>query len=131
MKPLIFSFLTASDNTTAVDESILQYDKDLQLSIVKETKQPAFDHLNLRTMTDTKTANEGCDSDRSLEHSFPTPTVDNMKLTNDLGILLSTKTITLSVEVSDEDHGPKMAKLMLGTMTMTRTNMEASDSDKQ
>lgn len=128
MKPLILSFLTLADESNVTDEEILEYDEELQLSVVKQTREPAFDHLSLRTLTDTKTYNEGSDSDYSANYKASSCCPELQKK---LHTQLSTKTITLSVEVSDEDHGPKMATLMLGTMTMTRTNMEASDSDKQ
>jgi hypothetical protein len=129
MNPLILHFRTISNERSNVDESLLEYNSQLQLSVIKSSGLPAFDYISLKTMTGTKAHNEDTDSDYA--HSKITPNLNsaNVNLENDLAILLATKTVTLSVESTDADTGPKMNKLLLGTMTLTRANTESTDSD--
>lgn len=102
----------------AIDQSLIEYDKDLNLSVIKGTKTPALKAAKQATETFTKTTGEGSDSDRDGGQLF--------------SALLTTNTQTrVSHEASDSDR-QEVAVLnsMIVTSTNTFVNQEVSDSDK-
>jgi hypothetical protein len=112
MRPLIFDFL--EETTNQILENPFEYSSELNLSIDKETRQPAIDYHSLDTQTFTKAGEEPTDSDHNLTRSY-----------------LDTQTDTLNrLESSDSDQDIRSASL-LDTMTGTRTNDECDDSDSQ
>lgn len=119
MQPLIFNFFETPSNTSECSTALLEYDSHLQLSVLKGTKAPAFDQIEMGTQTMTKTWGEASDSDDTsqLEDLLVTSTysaTDNE--TNDTDVdppsevnlhlrnLMSTMTMTLSIEQSDSDR---------------------------
>lgn len=113
MKPLILNFLEKPP-LSKLETSMIEYSKDLNLSVVKGTKTPAITYVNLDTNTFTKTEGEDSDSDKSsyLMSLLDTSTAkltqneltDSDNDFNSLMKLMDTKTITESVEVSDSDR---------------------------
>ncbi len=113
MKPLIIKFCESPSEGVVTDNSLLLYDSDLQLSVIKGSKLPAFDAINMSTETFTKTTGESTDSDPSTISSASlgalTYSANNSKMTeNDsdkpkLKNLLATKTLTETKEASDND----------------------------
>ncbi|MEM6540089.1 MAG: hypothetical protein AAF634_02965 [Bacteroidota bacterium] len=110
-RPITFNFLEKSDEV-GLEESLLYYDEELNLSIDKESGQPAFDVLNMDTSTGTKVHNEVSDPDNTLNPIYLdtlTRTNTEMESTdtdaNYLGLakLMDTSTFTESSEETDSD----------------------------
>lgn len=109
MKPLIFEFLE-TPTAEALDFSLIEYDPDLNLNVVKSTGIPAIDHLHIGTETFTRT-DEVSDSESSRIHE-----------------MMSTETFTkVSGEESDPDT-PSI-RLLMATETITTSREEGSDHD--
>jgi len=112
MKPLIFEF-KESPTGEALDYSLIEYDKRLNLSVNKLTGQPAIETINLETETFTKTQGEGADSDR-----------------DGLSMLMDTETRTFThSEASDSDKDRTALQNLMDTTTLTESS-EATDQDK-
>lgn len=112
MKPFIFQF-KEQPNQDSSDFSMLCYDKNLNLSIDKNTGEPAIQALQMATETMTKSNGEIADSDQSY-----------------LTRLMGTESVTLvNNEASDADHDRIALSMLLGTETETRTHIEQTDSD--
>lgn len=74
MRPLIFEF-AEQPSSESMDFSIIEYDNNLNLSIVKSNGLPAIECLDMETETFTKTQYESSDSDRdSLRFLMDTET---------------------------------------------------------
>jgi len=101
-----------------VDSSLIEYDKELNLSVIKGTKTPALQIAQQATETFTKTSGEGSDSDRDSRQ--------------DISILMGTSTQTrVSQEASDSDRDQRQdLRILMGTSTQTYVKQEVSDSDK-
>jgi hypothetical protein len=115
MNHLILEFAeTPNQENVALD--VVEYDSDLNLTVIKGTKTPAVLFDDQATNTFTKANGEGADADKQLSDA--------------VGILLATSTQTrLLNESADTDPRTKLAR-MLDTSTKTFTNTETSDSDK-
>jgi hypothetical protein len=112
MRPLIFEF-KESPTGEAIDYSLIEYDKSLNLSVNKMTGLPAIDTINLETETFTKTQGEGSDSDR-----------------NGLSKLMDTETRTFThSETSDSDKDRMALQNLMDTTTLTEST-ETTDQDK-
>lgn len=115
MKSILLQF-AETPTMEDIDFSLVEYDPELNLNVLKNTKVPAINFTDSGTETFTKTTGEDSDADRNVE--------------SDLSYLLDTSTQTRVInEVSDEDRGNPLANLM-ATTTITLVNSEASDSDK-
>ena len=116
MKPFIYNFLEKSREDFSDTMNLLEYSKDLNLSVIAGTSDPAINLNSLSTQTFTKADGEGSDADQN-------------HVTKNA---LSTQTQTRADrEVSDADHDRFFAKVqqLTGTSTVTLVNLEASDSD--
>lgn len=99
-----------------IDLSIVEYDNELNLNVIKGTKIPAITFMDQATETFTKTAGEGADSDRDLNCT--------------IAAMADTSTQTkVSNESSDSDTRQSLIQL-LDTSTQTFVRSEVSDSDK-
>lgn len=119
MEPLILKFKEVPCNQE-IDYSILEYSEKLNLSVLRESKQPAIDYLSMETETFTRTLNEVSDSDKS-------------ELQRKLSTLVDTATHTYTqLEATDADPSSYVFKnLFMITDTTTLTEaVEGSDSDK-
>lgn len=113
MKPLILQYLEKPVRGN-FNASLLEYDEKLNLTIDKKTRKPAISYLNLETETFTKTFSEESDSDRD----------------NNMAIYMGTVTQTFTqLEGSDDDNDLRMIKQMMSTRTITES-VETADSDK-
>ena len=116
MEPLLLKF-KEKPSEKSLDYSILEYSKELNLSVLKASNQPAVKYFTLGTETFTKTTGEGADSDLSnangrvkslLDTSTETlaggePSDSDYSNSAKLKALLDTTTITESVEDTDRD----------------------------
>jgi len=102
----------------SVYSSLIEYDKELNLSVIKGTKTPAIKAAQQATETFTKTQGEGTDSDRDTHYSF--------------AVMMATKTQTrVSQEATDSDRDIRQdLRTLMGTSTQTFVKQEVSDSDK-
>lgn len=114
MRPLILQF-AERPQASELDYSLIEYSKELNLSVVRGTSDPAITHVNLETETFTK-SHEVSDSDKDLGARF-----QNLLDT-------STRTFT-STESSDSDADRYMMQRMVDTKTITES-IENTDSDK-
>ena len=88
MKPLILQY-TEKPLIDSFDNSLIEYDDILNLSVDKITKRPAISFLNMGTETFTKTYDELSDSD-----------------TDRISYMMGTSTQThYQTEGSDDDKG--------------------------
>lgn len=64
MEPLILKFkeLAILDDLNSLN---VEYSEELNLSVIKQSGQPAVTHMNLGTETFTRSQGEGSDADRS------------------------------------------------------------------
>jgi hypothetical protein len=117
MKPFILKF-AETPSQKSLDYSLVDYSKELNLSVLKNTNIPAVKFMTLTTETFTKTEGEDSDSDRS-------------SLKNKLRSLLDTSTQTFTeTEQSDTDKNRlERLRMLLDTTTLTES-VENSDSDK-
>lgn len=101
-----------------VDCPQIEYDKELNLSVIKGTKTPALKAVQQATETFTKTQGEGTDSDRDAHHL--------------LSVMMATQTQTrVSQEATDSDRDIcQNLRTLMGTSTQTYVKQEVSDSDK-
>jgi len=115
MKPLILEFKETPEFKN-LDYSLIEYSKQKQLSVVKNTEIPAISYVSMDTETFTKTSGEPTDSDNDLRFS--------------LKRLLDTRTDTFTeTEPSDGDDNYSSLKLLMDTQTITES-VEPTDSDK-
>lgn len=112
MRPLAFEF-AEKPKSVELDFSLIEYNEQLNLSINKQTRQPAIDVLNLETETFTKTQGEASDSDHN-------------GISNFMGTETSTFT---STEQSDSDRDKLSLLALMDTTTLTEST-EATDQDK-
>jgi len=112
MKPLILQY-TEKGNNENYDFSKIEYDNQLNLTVDKNTRQPAIDYLNMSTVTGTRTYSEESDSDKE-----------------NTNIMMGTLTKTsYQMEGTDDDAGFNSIKAMMETTTLTMVSQESSDSD--
>ncbi|WP_313157061.1 hypothetical protein [Sphingobacterium multivorum] len=113
MKPFIFQF-SERGVEEGYDLDLIEYNKELNLNIEKESGFPAIKVLDLSTETFTKTENEVSDSDN-----------------NYLNRILETETLTaINNEDSDSDNNNyRKIKQLMETTTATRDFTEVSDTD--
>ena len=120
MKPLILEYSeTPSGSDSDIDFSVIEYSKELNLSVLKGTNMPAVNYLTTDTVTLTKSGGEGSDND-SESH-----------ITKNLNMLLDTSTRTLAggEGSSDNDQDRSNIKNLLDTQTLTE-RVETTDRDK-
>ena len=99
-----------------VNSSLIEYDKELNLSVIKGTKTPALQAAHQATETFTKTSGEGTDSDRDAR--------------NVMEAMIATSTQTrVQHEASDSDKDRHHLSSLVATRTLTESS-EAADSDK-
>jgi hypothetical protein len=115
MKHMILEFAELPANQE-IDFSEIEYNSNLNLNVFKGTSIPAVNFADQATETFTKTAGEGADSDRDLNHNFK-----NLAVT-------STQTHAHN-ETSDNDRGFQNLVFLSATQTLTETT-EPTDSDK-
>jgi|GEM_PF-630952 len=116
MKHIILQF-TESPEQPDISMDLVEYDKLLNLNVVKGTKIPAVTYTEQATDTFTKTYTEGSDSDRDLQ--------------NELEDLMATTTATRTYsEALDSDPRMHSIQSLTDTSTQTFVNVEQSDSDK-
>lgn len=111
MKPFIFQF-KESPTVAHIDFSMIEYDDSLNLNVLKETRQPAIEVVNLETQTFTKENGEGADSDRDVYR-----------------MMADTATMTFSHESSDSDAQRMSLHHLMDTATLTEAS-EVTDQDK-
>jgi hypothetical protein len=112
MKPFILEF-TETPIGESPDYNLVEYDNSLNLSVHKETRQPAIEIISMETETFTKTQGEGADSDR-----------------NGLSLIMDTETRTYTnTESSDSDRDRTSLQMLLDTTTLTESR-ESSDQDR-
>jgi hypothetical protein len=111
MKPFIFNFKETPTGEN-MDHTTIEYDDKLNLSVIKKTRQPAIDVLDMATETFTKAQGESSDTDKSYMNKLmdtATKTFsggeesDSDKETSELLNLVDTTTITESSESTDQD----------------------------
>lgn len=114
MRPLVFQFL-ASPSEKVLDHSMIEYDANQNLSVIKNTQIPAITFANMDTETFTRTQVESSDSDRpDIDCLIDTAThtlvnaeqVDSDQGIGDILALMDTSTITESAETVDQDKPP-------------------------
>ena len=112
-----YFLLAFAETPTAepIDASQIEYDRELNLSVIKGTKTPALKAAQMATETFTKSV-EATDSDRDAR--------------NVLAAMMVTSTQThANQEVSDSDKDRHHLSSLLATRTLTETS-EVADGDK-
>jgi hypothetical protein len=118
MRPFIYNFLENPKMTDSDDAmNLLEYSKDLNLTVLKGTSQPAIHLTSMGTQTFTKASQEDSDSDQDYQ------------LLSQLSKLGTGTQTRQQMESGDSDHHQSIISLM-GTHTLTETQREASDSDR-
>lgn len=117
MLPLILAYAEEPALSNAAGPDQLVYSPELNLTVLRATREPAIAVGYLETETLTKTMFETSDTDRTAE-----PT-DHRRL---LDTATETRTRT---EVSDTDAGYHPLRTLLDTATFTLVRQENSDSD--
>ena len=115
MKPLILDFAEVPERID-LDNSLLEYSEELNLSILKSTKEVAIEKVYMETETFTKTIGESSDTDNN----------------DDLCRLMDTNTKT-AVKTEDPDPDPSVyhaLKNLMETTTYTFTQTEETDTDQ-
>ncbi len=139
MKHLILQF-AETPNQENIDLSMVEYDPQLQLTVIKGTKTPAVNFDEQATNTLTKTVGEGADADRDTRHNvrvmLATSTqtrVHNESADSDprrkLSSLLDTSSDTFTRTASDGDKDLRDISYLAATCTLTESS-ETLDSDK-
>lgn len=140
MKPLILDF-AENPELIDLDTSILEYSEELNLTVLKSTKEVAIEKVYLETETFTKSFGEGSDTDQDndLAHLMETSTktaVENEDSDTDQSLyphlthLLESTTFTFTnFEETDTDKDISKVKQLMETRTITENKGEASDSD--
>lgn len=108
MQPFSFQFKHYPTGES-FDQSLIEYDETLNLSIDKATGKPAISELNMATETFTRN-DEAADSDD-----------------RGISLMMATSTETKSGESSDTD--PFRVGMLMLTSTTTFVAHEAADSD--
>lgn len=117
MKPFLLLEFVETVTQEDVDMSIVEYNYDLNLNVIKGTSMPAVKQVNLGTETFTKATGEGSDSDRDLSRN--------------LTILMATSTQTRQmIEGIDSDKRARDLQCLMATRTLTEVRSESSDSDR-
>ena len=107
---------TETPTADPIDSSLIEYDKELNLSVIKGTRTPALQAAQQATETFTKTSGEGTDSDRDAR--------------NLLSAMIATSTQTrVQQEASDSDQDRQHLLSLVATRTLTESS-ETTDSDK-
>jgi hypothetical protein len=142
MQYLLLQFAEIPDGED-IDTSMICYDYDLNLNVIKGTNIPAVTFSDQATETFTKTYGEAQDSDKDLQYHHLHSLLDTATATrtqmegtdrdkehNNLATLLDTSTQTfVHSEVSDSDKNFKDLSFLSATRTLTET-VESVDSDK-
>lgn len=114
MKPLIFEYLESS-SLNGIGTEKLEYSEFYNLTLLKNTSEPAIKILNMDTTTFTKSSMEQTDSDldynRDIKNIMDSATgsrsndepSDSDKDNSELMKLLNTRTMTEAVEPTDSD----------------------------
>jgi hypothetical protein len=115
MKPLILNYLEEPKGSILSFDDVI-YSKELNLTVFKDTHEPAIKHARMATETFTRTLTEESDSDR-----------DRLKFATSI---LDTSTGTfVSTETSDSDNDRQKLLDLLDTTTLTES-LEDSDTDR-
>ena len=115
MRPLILEFAETPELKN-LDYSLIEYSREKNLSVIRNTQIPAISYVNMETETFTKTSGEPVDSDNDLRYR--------------LRRLLDTSTDTFtSTEPSDSDQDRSALKMLMDTQTITES-VEPTDTDK-
>lgn len=104
MQPFSFQFKHYPTGES-FDQSLIEYDETLNLSISKSTGKPAISELNMATETFTR-SDEAADSDD-----------------RGISLMMATSTETKSGEGTDTDP------FHIGTMMLTATHTASADED--
>jgi hypothetical protein len=115
MNPFIYNFLEDRKRESS-NVNLLEYSNDLNLTVVKGTKNPAIDFNSLGTQTFTKANGESTDADQ-----------DWIGLSQNISLGTGTQT-RQQMESGDSDHHQQLIALM-GTQTVTLVNTEGFDTD--
>ena len=117
MRYFIHHFLENSIDDSLNSFPSVEYSKELNLSVFKDSRLPAISTPLLGTITMTKAGDEPSDSD-----------YDNSILTKaSLGTITQTRNM---LESSDSDYGKTLFSAM-GTSTVTLVSLEGTDSDHE
>ncbi|HEX8333581.1 MAG TPA: hypothetical protein VF622_13255 [Segetibacter sp.] len=117
MKPFLLLEFAEPAMEEDVDTSLVEYNNELNLNVIKGTTMPAINQVSLGTETFTKATGEGTDSDRDLSKN--------------LSILMATATQTRQmIEGTDSDKRTKDIQCLMATRTLTEVRSESSDSDR-
>lgn len=133
MKPLILDF-AENPELIDLDISILEYSDELNLTVLKSTKEIAIEKVCMETETFTKSVGEGTDQDKDLVHS-KTPVITEVfdsdpSIQNLLTHLMETTTYTFANrEETDTDKDISKIRQLMDTRTITEYKGEATDSD--
>ncbi len=115
MRPLILEF-AEKPKFVDFDKSLIEYSEVMNLSVLKNTRIPAISNFNMSTETFTKSIGEPTDSDTDLG--------------SQLKVMLGTETMTHKyAEVSDSDRDRAALQLLMSTQTITES-VEPTDSDR-
>ena len=109
MQPFSFQFKHYPEGDI-FDQSLIEYDENLNLSIDKSTRKPAICALSMATETFTR-MNETADTDNQA-----------------LSMMMATYTETKTSEGSDDDRSS--VAMMMSTSTTTISADESSDDDR-
>jgi hypothetical protein len=117
MKHLLLQFAETPTGEN-IDTSIVEYDPELNLNVVKGTKTPAVIYSDQETQTFTKAGGEPTDTDAHLRYQH-------------INALTETTTATRThSEATDSDPRHHSISYLLETSTSTFIHAETSDSDK-
>ncbi|HYV90913.1 MAG TPA: hypothetical protein VE978_03985 [Chitinophagales bacterium] len=113
MKPFAFQFkeIPTKEN---LDYSLIEYDEQFNLSVIKTTRQPAIDTLTMDTETFTKAQGESSDSDD-----------------DGIRILMDTTTATYSPPVGKEDSDSDSERGNIQSLMDTTTITESREDVDQ
>ncbi len=140
MKPLILEFAETPE-ILDLDNSILEYSEELNLTVLKSTKEVAIEKVYLETETFTKSIGEGTDKDQDdyLNHIMDTLTKTGVKseesdaddsINDQIVHLMETTTYTFTnKEETDADKDIEKIKKLMDTRTITEIKREESDTD--
>lgn len=113
MKPFILQFAELP-NSKPLDYSPIEYNETLNLSVLKGTKTPAIEYMDMGTTTFSKGDDEGTDADNQSLSTLINTTTDTHQHAQEssdsdddirsLYDLITTTTLTEAEEVTDQDR---------------------------
>lgn len=140
MKHILLQFAEIPERED-IHLSVVEYDHELNLNVIRGSKTPAITFTDQATETFTKVQGEGADSDRDIKYNISSllETSTQTRVSNEgsdsdpmyhIGSMLDTSTHTLvHAEVSDSDKNFRDIEFLSATRTLTESS-EALDSDK-